>query len=103
MAVDSSFQAPVLDLYIAPLGEQALRHCGEVARDLRSRGVSVELGSDGKLKRAMELANKMGARYALIVGDSEILAGRYALKDMRSGAQIPVDRDELIGQLTTKN
>ena len=42
---------------------------------------------NAKLKRAMELANKLGARYALILGDDEIAAGEYSLKDMQSGEQ----------------
>ena len=45
-----------------------------MARDLRRSGVSVEL-SEGKLKRGMELANKLGARYTMIVGDNELAAG----------------------------
>ena len=36
----------------------------------------------------MELANKTGARFALIVGDNEIAAGTYALKNMASGEQV---------------
>ena len=35
----------------------------------------------------MELANKLGARYALIVGDDEIAAGTYTLKNMATGEQ----------------
>ena len=35
----------------------------------------------------MELANKLGARFTLIVGDDEIAAGRYALKNMATGEQ----------------
>src|SRR5260370_33627184 len=90
MAVEDS-QAPAgLDLFIAPLGEAALRHVGVVARDLRRAGISVELAAEGKLKRAMELANKIGARYTLIVGDNEIAAGTYALKNMQTGEQVNV-------------
>ena len=90
MAVEGSQTPPALDLFIAPLGEPALRHAGALARDLRRAGLSVELVTDGKLKRAMELANKLGARYALIVGDNEIAAGEYALKNMQTGEQQPV-------------
>ena len=43
--------------------------------------------SEGKLKRAMELANKLGARFTLIIGDNEMAAGRYALKNMSTGEQ----------------
>ncbi len=69
------------DLFIAPLGEPRLRHAALLARDLRRRGVSVELAADGKLKRAMELANKLGARYALIVGEDEIAAGQVHFEE----------------------
>lgn len=94
MSVDQTADAP-LELYIAPLGEAALRHAGALARELRRAGVSVEVMAGGKLKRAMELANKQGARYTLILGDDEISAGVYALKDMTSGEQHPVTREAL--------
>jgi histidyl-tRNA synthetase len=87
MAVEDAQAGPVLDLFIAPLGEPALRIAGVLARDLRREGIGVELATDGKLKRAMELANKLGARYTLIVGDNEIAAGEYALKNMQTGEQ----------------
>jgi histidyl-tRNA synthetase len=47
------------------------------------------------LKRALEVANKLGAKYALIVGDDEIAAGTYTLKDMATGEQKPLSRVEL--------
>ena len=48
-------------------------------------GVSVELAADGKLKRAMELANKLGARFTLIVGDNEIAAGTILAEEYADG------------------
>jgi histidyl-tRNA synthetase len=96
MAVESNTEPPdVLDLYIAPMGEDAFRHCTTLARDLRKVGAVVELAPAGKLKKALEIANKTGARRALIVGDNEIAAGVYQLKDMQSGDQSTVSRDEL--------
>ncbi|MFN3323667.1 MAG: histidine--tRNA ligase [Bryobacteraceae bacterium] len=86
---------PVVDLYMAPLGEEALRHCALLAGDLRRRGMVVEVGTDAKLKRSLELANKLGALFSLIVGDNEIAAGAYVLKNMASGEQETVTRDEL--------
>ncbi|MBL8178981.1 MAG: histidine--tRNA ligase [Bryobacterales bacterium] len=88
-----------IDLYIAPMGEAALRHSTTLARDLRRRGARVELAFEGKLKRAMELANKLNARYTLIVGDNEIASGLYALKNMASGEQENVTRDQLAERL----
>src|SRR6185436_2075788 len=95
MAVEGTQAQPVLDLFIAPLGEAALRHAGVLARDLRRTGIGVELATEGKLKRAMELANKLGARYTLIVGDNEIAAGGYALKNMQTGDQENVSAAEI--------
>jgi len=89
-----------LDLFIAPLGEAALSHSALLARDLRRLGITVEVAAEGRLKRAMELANKLGARRALILGDNEISAGLYALKDMASGEQLNLSREELIAKLT---
>ncbi|HZU28061.1 MAG TPA: histidine--tRNA ligase [Bryobacteraceae bacterium] len=85
-----------LDVYVAPMGAEAARHSAALARELRQAGASVELGFEGKLKRALELANKAGARYALIVGDNEITAGQYALKEMATGQQTVIRRDELL-------
>jgi histidyl-tRNA synthetase len=85
-----------LDIFLAPLGETAVLHGGGLARDLRRSGISVEVAANVKLKRAMELANKAGARYALILGDDEIGAGQYSLKDMQSGEQKRVSREELV-------
>ena len=99
MTVDPS-EPERLTIFMAPLGEAALQHAGLLARDLRRAGVSVEVASNAKLKRAMELANKSGARYALILGDDEIAAAQYSLKDMQSGEQHRVTREELFQKIT---
>jgi histidyl-tRNA synthetase len=91
--------APALDVFIAPMGDQALRHAAVVARELRNADFSVEVGVDGKLKRALELANKMRARYTMIIGENEIASGTYTLKNMASGEQADVRRDELSAKI----
>jgi len=98
MSVEDGRPVEGLDLFIAPLGEPAVRRAALIARDLRRGGHSVEF-AEGKLKRSMELANKLGARFALIVGDNEIAAGRYALKDMASGEQENLTQDEIAARL----
>jgi histidyl-tRNA synthetase len=91
-------QAATLDVFIAALGGPALRHAAVMARDLRKSGRSVEL-VEGKLKRIMEQADKLGARFALIVGDNEMAAGRYALKNMATGEQRSLTLDEIAAAL----
>lgn len=98
MAVEESHpnrHKPSIDLYIAPLGDAALRHAALLAQQLRRGGAVVEVAVEGKLKRAMELANKQGARHVLIVGDNEITAGAYALKNMETGEQRQVSLEQL--------
>jgi histidyl-tRNA synthetase len=98
MIVEGERAPAALDLLIAPLGEPAVLRAAALARDYRRAGVSVEL-AEGKLKRALELANKLGARYTLIVGEDEMAAGRYALKNMSTGEQETLTRDEIAARL----
>lgn len=91
-----------LDVYIAPMGDAAMRHCFGLATEIRKLHVSVEVGTERKLKRMLELANKLRARYTLIVGDNEMLSQAYALKDMASGDQQTLTRQELAGYLAAK-
>ena len=93
---------PVVDVYLAPMGEAAEKMAGTLAAELRAAGISVERSVDRKLKRALEVANKMGARYALILGDNEIAAGTYLVKDMTSGEQVTLSRDELAEHVRLK-
>lgn len=98
-----SVQAPQLDLYIAPMGDSAMRHCAVLARALRELDLSVEVGTDRKLKRMLELANKLSARFTLIVGDNEIVTQSYSLKNMSSGEQETLTRQQLLERLTMNN
>ena len=90
---------PVVDVFLAPLGEAAEQHAGALAAELRSQGFSVERSADRKLKRALEVANKTGARYTLILGDDEVNTGTYSLKDMASGEQVKLQRSELAARI----
>ena len=103
MMVEHAVKTDPLDLFIAALGEEATRQAANIAREIRQGGCSVELAPDGKLKRAMETANKLGARYTLIVGENEIASGRYALKNMASGEQEQIAREEIAARLHAKN
>ena len=93
---------PVVDVFLAPMGEAAELHAGALAAELRSQGFSVERSADRKLKRALEVANKTGARYTLILGDDEVNTGTYSLKDMASGEQVKLQRSELAARIKSK-
>jgi histidyl-tRNA synthetase len=90
---------PVVDVFLATMGEAADLHAGEIAAELRAAGYVVERSVDKKLKRALEVANKMGARFALILGDNEIANQTYLLKDMSSTEQQSLTRDQLVARI----
>jgi histidyl-tRNA synthetase len=90
---------PTIDVFLATMGDAADLLAGEIAAELREAGLVVERSVDKKLKRALEVANKTGARFALILGDNEIANQTYLLKDMSSTMQESLTRDELVGRI----
>ena len=84
------------DVYIAPLGAGMNREAARLARELRRHDLVVELGDESfRLKKSFEAADKIGARYILIVGGDEVAANAFALKHLASGEQVTVPRAEL--------
>jgi len=89
-----------LDVYIAPLGPGMNVEAARLARELRRHDVSVSLGDESfRLKKSLETASKMGARYALIVGENEVQSGQFALKNLGTGEQIAASRAEIPARL----
>ena len=81
-------------IYIASLGERAMIKGLEIAERLRRDGKYAECDVVGRsLKAQMKYANKKGAKYTLIIGDSEVDAGIAQLRDMESGEQSEVSLD----------
>lgn len=81
-------------LYIAALGEGAMIKGLEITERLRRAGCYAECDIMGRsLKAQMKYANKIGAAYTLIIGDSEVEAGRAQLRDMQLGEQTEVELD----------
>ena len=81
-------------IYIAALGERAMVKALEITERLRREGKYAECDVVGRsLKAQMKYANKKGARYTLIIGDSEVDAGVAQLRDMENGEQSEVNLD----------
>jgi histidyl-tRNA synthetase len=88
------------DLYIIPLGEKARERALVEAAQLRSAGIRTELSfGDRALKGAMKGADKSGARYVIVLGESELSHGVVELKRMSDGVTISVKIDQLQVQL----
>jgi histidyl-tRNA synthetase len=92
------------DVYIAPLGDGMNREAARLARELRRHDLVVELGDESfRLKKSFETADKLGAKYALIVGENEVKADVFALKKLGSSEQVAVPRSELAGRISSKS
>ena len=86
----------VSDLFIIPLGEGAKLQALTIAQELRNRGKRVEIAfGDRALKGAMKGADKSGATYVIVLGDSEISSGTVELKAMKTGISSSVKIDSL--------
>ena len=89
-----------LQAYIAPLGTGMNAHALKLARELRRAGVSADLGDESfRLKKSFELAEKVGARHIVIVGENEVASDQFAVKELATGRQIQVPRANLASHL----
>ena len=91
------------DVYIAWMGENARATAVRAAKSLRNAGFSVELPPvEQKFGKALGQADKLSARYALILGDNEVASGEWTLKTLGTGEQGKVTETELLEFLKTE-
>jgi len=85
------------DVYIAWMGERAYAAAIRAAKDLRQAGFSVELPPvEQKFGKALSQADKLGAKYALILGDNEVSEALWTLKTLSTGEQQKLPEPALI-------
>ncbi len=86
----------VSDLYLIPVGDQAKDLAVQIALHLRKNDISVEVAyGDRGVKAAMKGADKSGAIFSLVLGDSEMKSGTVELKRMSTGESISVTLADL--------
>ena len=96
-------EAPKPLLYIAPMGTPARIKAMEIVSSLRNIGIYAECDICARsLKAQMKYADKIGARYTLIIGDSELESGRAQLKCMESSTQEEIEIDKIISIMENK-
>lgn len=79
-------EAAKCELYIATMGEKANIQAAAMANALRREGMFVEFDVVGRsVKAQMKYANKIGAKFTVVMGDSELESGIVKLKNMESG------------------
>ena len=84
------------DLFIGSMGDNAKLKAMKLAFDLRKEGLKVDIDHLGKsVKAQMKYANKIGARFTFVIGDSEIQENMVNVKRMSDGEQFEVSLDNI--------
>src|SRR5712672_722150 len=103
LSLQESGKAPAQqgrDVYIAWMGDRAHATAIRAAKDLRKAGFSVELPPvEQKFGKALGQADKLGAKYALILGENEVSEALWTLKTLSTGEQTKFTEPDLLDYL----
>lgn len=91
---------PSTDLFLAFLDAAGRERVQALAREARGRGIRTEMDlRGGKLSRQLARADKRGARFAAVIGSSELESGRVKLKRMETGEEEEISLDALVEEV----
>jgi histidyl-tRNA synthetase len=106
LSIEESGNAPKLGglaVYIAWMGQASYPAAVNIARKLRAAGLAVELPPEEmKFKKSLGLADKLGARYAVIIGEDEVASRTFTLKRLADGDQRKLAEGELLEYLESE-
>lgn len=81
-------EEPLLAVYVVTIGESARERGFALLREIRSSGLSADMDYESRsIKGQMRMANKKGARFAVIVGEDELRRGEVTLKNLADGTE----------------
>ena len=90
-----------LDIFVAKVNEKNKDTAFRLLQKMRNAGLSADMDySGGSLKSQMRIANKIGVRYTVIVGEEELSKNMVILRNMKTKEQKEVKIDKLIGELS---
>ena len=93
-------EPPGASVFFVVLAEAARPEALKVLHRLRSSGVTADIDYAGrKMKGQMKQANRLGARFAVIIGEDELASGQATVRDMATGDQEQVALDGLLAEL----
>lgn len=85
------------DVMVAIWNEDSISQSIELAQDLRAGGLRVDLYPEAdKLGKQFKYASSIAVPYVAVIGEDEAAKGQVALKDMRTGEQRALTRDEMV-------
>jgi histidyl-tRNA synthetase len=92
-----------VDVFLAQLGEMGRKKALALFEEFREAGIPVgEAFSKANIKAQMEVAHKRGAKWAIVIGQKEVLDGTVQIRDMDAGSQEIVDVNKVVHEIKKK-
>lgn len=96
-------QSHNLEVYVVAMDETTKKKAFSVVRDLRMNGISADMDFAGrKVKAQMKSADRKGAGFVIVIGETELENGKVALKEMATGEQQEMAFEEIAGTILKK-
>jgi histidyl-tRNA synthetase len=92
-----------LDMYVVVMGEEAKAKAVELVSTFRANGISADMDyADRKMKAQMKTADRQGAKYVIVLGETELEEQAVNVKEMETGNQEKVAFTELVNFVLQK-
>lgn len=89
-----------LDLYVVAIGDEAKLKSAELISSFRAKGISADMDYvDRKMKAQMKSADRLGAKFVIVLGDTEMEEGAVNVKEMETGNQEKIPFHDLVNYL----
>jgi histidyl-tRNA synthetase len=86
-----------LDMYVVSMGDSAKDKALSFVSELREHNMAVEMDFlDRKVKAQMKSADRLQAKYVVVIGDTELETGKVALKNLSTGTQTELTFEEIV-------
>ena len=96
LASDDIVPNPEPLICVVPIAEEQQAAAWKLAHELRSQGLTVDIAYKGNAGKRMKQANKLGAAYAVVIGEDELASGNVTLKKLQDGSQQTIDQHALV-------
>jgi histidyl-tRNA synthetase len=89
------------DVFVAVMGENAKKFGLSLTRKLRSQGIKAEMDLLSRnIKGQFKYADRLHAKYTIVIGDNELAEGKVSLKEMSTSEQKLISIDDIVKEIT---
>lgn len=85
---------------VVPVGDESFEFCFNLAMNLRQKGLTIDFLFNGNVAKRLKHANKIGSKFAIMIGEVERQNNEVSLKDLQSGNQQTLPINNLMDYLT---